>query len=238
MDIRLQPVVIFIGNYGSGKTEVSVNFALHQIEKNMPVRIVDLDIVNPYFRSREVRETMKEYGIEVIVPQDQFLQADLPVVVPQMKGAIQNENGCSILDVGGDDVGATVLGSFKQAISQAHVDLLQVVNVKRPFTETVEGALRISAEIEQAAKQNVTGIVGNSHLMGDTDVATIREGYEYAQEVAAAKGVPLAFITCEKRLLPELDPGEFACPVLPIERLLLPPWQRREKLGSQNFLLS
>jgi len=238
MNINLKPVVLFIGNYGSGKTEVSVNFAVNRISTGSVVQIADLDLVNPYFRSREVRELMEEKGIEVIIPESGYLNADLPILVPEVQGSIAQPKGITILDVGGDNVGATVLGSLKSVLENSSFDMLQVVNAMRPFTETVEGCTNITKEIEQAARAKVTGIVGNTHLMEHTTTETIYEGYEYSVEVAEKLKVPLVFITCETRILPELDTSRIKCPVLPLTRQLLPPWQRKQKLGSQNFLLS
>ena len=238
MDIQLEPVVFFIGNYGSGKTEVAVNFAVNRQAAGIPVRIADLDLVNPYFRSREVREILESRGIEVIVPEGALARSELPILVPRIRGAIEESRGITLLDVGGDDVGATVLGSLQPVIQATPHDMLQVVNAMRPFTETAEDTERVTRMIEKAARARVTGVVGNTHLMDSTDVETICKGYEYAREVARVLGVSLKFITCEERLMNELDPGEFDCPVLPITRQLLPPWQRRSNLGSQNFLMS
>lgn len=238
MEIDLKPIILFIGNYGSGKTEVSVNFALESLSSGTPVQVADLDLVNPYFRSREVRELLESRGIEVILPEKGLLNADLPILVPQIQGAILDQKGITILDVGGDDVGANVLGSLKPVLEQSCFDMIQVVNAMRPFTETADGALQITREIEKAARTKITGIVGNTHLMQHTTTDTIYEGYEYAVEVAEKLDVPLVFITCDKELLADLDTSGFDCPVLPFTRQLLPPWQRKEKLGSKNFLLS
>jgi len=236
--LDLKPVVLFIGNYGSGKTEVSVNFAVNRRAAGQQVQIADLDVVNPYFRSREVRDLLEAKGIEVILPDQQLMNADLPIVVPQIRGLIKQPKGTAILDVGGDDVGATVLGSLHDELSTSPHDMLQVVNISRPFTETADDTLIITREIEAAGRLKVTGIIGNSHLMDHTTVETIYRGYEYTMQVANSLNLPVRFITCEARLMDELRTEEFDCPVLPIERQMLPPWRRRNKLGSQNFLLS
>jgi len=238
MNIDIKPVIIFIGSYGSGKTEVAVNFAVNRLAVGVPVQIGDLDLVNPYFRSREAIEILEARGIEVVVPERYLLDADLPVLVPQIKGIIEKPKGVAILDVGGEDAGATVLGSFFPVLNRVEYDMLQVVNAMRPFTDTVVGCEQATRSIEKASRARITGVVGNTHLMDRTDADTIREGYTYAKDVARVLDVPLVFITCETRLLTELDAREFDCPVLPITRQLLPPWRRRQNLGSQNFLLS
>ena len=238
MDTTTEPVVIFIGNFGSGKTEVAVNFAVDRISSGIPVQIADLDLVNPYFRSRELRDVLEANGIEVIMPDGSLADSELPIVVPQIKGIIERPKGVAILDVGGDDIGARVLGSFHPVLSRSPHDMLQVLNICRPFTDTVSGAVTITREIELASRLRVTAVVGNSHLMDETTAGIIREGYRFTTAVAGELGVPVKFIACEKRLLPDLYPAEFECPLLPITRQLLPPWRRRQKLGPQNFLLS
>ncbi len=236
MDLDLAPIVLFIGNYGSGKTEVSINFALDRLARG-PVSVADLDVVNPYFRTREVREMLRKEGVEVIVPEERLMDADLPVIVPGIKGAIEHPRGMVILDVGGDSVGATVLGSFHPVLTRTAYDMLLVVNANRPFTDTVENCLKIYREIEGASRLKATGVVGNSHLMDETDLGTIREGYRLTAAVADEMNLPLRFITCDEKLLPDLDLTDIGCPVLPVTRRMLPPWKRRENLGHRKFLL-
>ncbi len=235
--IDLKPIILFIGNYGSGKTEVSVNYAVHLANLNEQVRIADLDLVNPYFRSREVSDILKEMNVNPIIPEEGLLNADLPILIPQIQGAIRSPRGTLILDVGGDNVGSTVLGSLDFDRDQNNYDMLQVVNAKRPFTETAEGSAQIAAEIEASARLKISGVVGNTHLMDETDEDTIIQGYRHAVESADKLGVPLKFITCEKKLLDTVNTSEIKCPILPITRLLLPPWKKKTKIGKDNFLL-
>lgn len=235
--VEEKPVVLFTGNFGSGKTEVAVNFALNRLGLGCPVQIADLDVVNPYFRTREVCEILSGFGIDVVVPEHSLLMADLPVVVPQIRGIIDRPKGISILDVGGDDVGATVLGSLRDSILRADHDMLLVVNQMRPFTDSVKGCLKIAREIEAAARLKLTGVVGNSHLMDETTPSIIEEGARFAHEVAEELKVPVRFVTSEERLIPDLDIGRLGCPLLPLTRQMLPPWRRRQKVGPKTFLL-
>jgi hypothetical protein len=228
--INLDGIVIIVGNYGSGKTEVSINLAVNRKQSGLDVRIADLDLVNPYFRVREARKRLYELGIEVVVPPEQYLRADLPILSPVIAGMIRQPGQLSIFDVGGDDVGATVLGSLADSFRQKRIHMLQVINPFRPFTETVEGCLRIRKEIENASKLIVTGIIGNANLMDETTVDDIYRGYDFFTDLTEASGLPLVFVTASTTLLLRIDTDRFACPVLSIERQLVPPWKKAKDL--------
>jgi len=237
-DIDLKPVVVIIGNYGSGKTEVALNYALACAAHGEQVKIADLDIVNPYFRTREARDLLREAGIEVILPDARYLNADLPIVVPQIRGIIKRPGQRTILDVGGDDVGATVLSSLIDLFRTAEHDVLMIVNKSRPFTDTVAGCEKIAREIERSSRLRITGVVGNTHLMHHTTADIVYEGAAFARSVANRLTVPLTFITVDRRLMDEIDATRIDCPILAFKRLLLPPWRPETKLGSANFKLS
>ena len=224
MDINLNGLVVIVGNYGSGKTEVSINLAVHRKRAGLNVAIADLDLVNPYFRTREARITLTDLGIQVILPPEQYLQADLPVLSPTIAGIIRNSGDLMILDVGGDDAGATVLSALADAFSGINVHMLQVVNPLRPQTSTVSGCVSMRNEIEKAAQLTMTGLIGNANLIDETSAEDIYSGYEFIQSVSQESGLPLEFITVSQELLPKIDLKRFSCAVLPIARQLVPPW--------------
>ena len=224
MDINLNGLVVIVGNYGSGKTEVSINLAVHRKRAGINVGIADLDLVNPYFRTREARITLTDLGIQVILPPEQYLQADLPVLSPTIAGIIRNSGDLMILDVGGDDAGATVLSALADAFSGINVHMLQVVNPLRPQTSTVSGCVSMRNEIEKAAQLTMTGLIGNANLIDETSAEDIYSGYEFIQSVSRESGLPLEFITVSQELLPKIDLKRFSCAVLPIARQLVPPW--------------
>ena len=226
MEIDLQGIVIIVGNYGSGKTEVAVNLAMERKKAGVEVRIADLDLINPYFRTREAKQILADAGIEVVMPPPQYFHADLPILSPDVAGLIRNPGQLAILDAGGNDAGATVLAALADALKGTTPHMLQVVNPFRPFTETVDGCLKIKAEIEAAAKIKINGIVGNANMMDETELEQIYEGYEFVSEVAQAAGAELKFVTCPVGLLPSLDRGRVGCPVLALERRLTFPWKR------------
>lgn len=224
LEINLNGLVVIVGNYGSGKTEISINLAVNRKQAGFDVGIADLDLVNPYFRTREARITLTDLGIKVILPPEQYLQADLPVLSPSIAGMIRESSDLVILDVGGDDAGATVLSALADAFKGKQAHMLQVINPLRPQTSTVAGCLTMRDGIEKAAQLPITGLIGNANLIDETSAEDIYSGYEFVQTVAQESGLPLEFITVSQELLPKIDIKRFLCALLPIARQLVPPW--------------
>ena len=232
MEISLNGIVGIVGNYGSGKTEVSINLAVNRKRAGLKVRVADLDLVNPYFRTREASTQLAKLGIKVVLPPQQYLQADLPILSPEIAGLIRKTEGLTLLDVGGDDAGAMVLAALADAFKGKRVHLLQVINPLRPNTASVEGCLKIRDEIEKAARMKITGLIGNANLIDETADKIIYSGYEFVRDLSDRSGLPLEFITVARDLLPAIDVTRFACPVLPIVRQLVPPWLEAEAFGG------
>ena len=230
MDINFNDIVIIVGNYGSGKTEIAVNLAVQQKMDGKDVKLADLDLVNPYFRTREARQQLLALGIEVILPPEQYMAADLPILSPRVATLIRQQNQLSILDAGGDDAGATVLAALAEPLKGRPLKMLQVINPFRPYTDSVAGCMKICREIESASKIRMSGIIGNANLIDDTQVFHIYEGYDFAQRLSRESALPLEFITVAQRLGPEIDLERFSCPVLTIKRQLVPPWRSAEAL--------
>jgi hypothetical protein len=226
-------VVAFVGGFGSGKTEVSVNFAKFlRTTSHDKITIADLDLVNPYFRSREATQEMEAMGIRVISPTGGQFYADLPILLPSVKGAIENPDGRLVLDVGGDSQGTKALGSLSGDFDVDDYDMLMVLNSRRPQTADVAGSLNTMARIETSARLKFTGLVSNSHMIDDTDFEVIREGYELAREISRESGLPIAFISAKGSVLKNIDVTLFKCPILPLTRSMLKPWERREIAGG------
>ena len=232
MEISLNGLVAIVGNYGSGKTEVAINLAVHRKRKGLDVRIADLDLVNPYFRTREARKALEAFGIKVILPPQEYLHADLPILSPAIAGMIRQPDGLTLLDVGGDDAGAMVLAALGDAFSGLDVHMLQVVNPLRPQTATVEGCLKIKDGIEAAAKLTISGLIGNANLIDETGTQEIYDGHDFLQKLSAVSGLPLEFITVAQELLAVIEIQRFNCPVLPIARQLAPPWKTAGDFGD------
>ena len=231
--LPIAPIVGFVGNYGSGKTEVAVNYALQLAARGHTVNIADLDIVNPYFRCREATEQMEAHGIRVLVPRGANRHAELPILLPGVKGLLHRDGEVSILDVGGDEVGARALSHMAPDFPEVgRYRLLQVVNRRRPFTDTVEGCLRMRAEIESSSRLLVSGLVANTHLLDETTAEVVEEGYRFAVEVGAAADLPVEMVVVPSWLADEVDWAGFRAPSLIIDRQMNPPWvDDSESLG-------
>jgi len=226
LDINLKGVVVIVGNYGSGKTEVAVNLGIKRKQDGIDVLLADLDLVNPYFRTREARSYLSEMGIEIILPPRKYLHADLPILSPKVGGLIRNPATLSILDAGGDGVGTTVLAALADMFKKRPVEMLQVINPFRPFTADVNGCLVMRDRIEAASRLKVTGLIGNAHLLDDTTAADVLQGYKLVTDVSAASSLPVAFITAATGLIPDLRAAEVTYPILPIERHMTMPWMK------------
>ncbi len=226
-------IIVLVGGFGSGKSEVAVNLARHFVTtQKLPVTLADLDIVNPYFRSREAAKELASLGVKPLIPPGTQVYADLPVIIPEIKGAIQHNEGKLILDVGGDDFGARVLRSLADAFVPGRYDLLLVLNRNRPFTANVEGTLAMINEIEVASGLKFTGIISNTHLLDETTVETVSEGLELAHRVARKSGLPVKLITAVANIAEKLNTTEIDVPLLALDRSLLKPWERRKPAGS------
>ena len=234
MELELSGIVIIVGAYGSGKTEVAINLAVHMNAAGTAVRLADLDLVNPYFRSREARQALRRLGIDVVLPPAPYMQADLPILTPEVSGMLRHPSGLTLLDVGGDDVGATVLAALADAMEGKTLQVLQVINPNRPYTDTVSGCLKMREAIEAKARMTITGIIGNANFMEETTEQDILAGYTFSKNVAQAADIPLVFITTPAVLLTRLDKKDIHCPVLELRRQLVPPWRQADALGTSG----
>ena len=226
LNIDIKGLVIIVGNFGSGKTETAINLAAARKKDGIDVKIADLDLVNPYFRTREARVFLENMGVEVVLPPKQYMHADLPILAPAVAGIIKQPSELTILDAGGDDMGVTVLAALEDHLSKQQVNMLQVINPFRPFTENVQGCIKIKEEIENSSKIKVTGLVSNANLIDETTPEHIYKGYELLQDVSRETGLTTEFITAASHLIPKLEMDRFTCPVLEITRRLNLPWNR------------
>jgi len=188
-------IFIFTGYYGSGKTEVATNFALKIRKKNKKVAIADMDVVNPYFRVREKREMLNDNDIKVIAPPKRIDNVDLPVLTAQLNGILDQDNYKVVLDLGGDDLGTTPLGSIKTKLKIEKYELSVVVNINRPFTEDEKGINKMIRMVENVGGLKVDSLISNTHLKEETSKEMIIRGAEIVKEVANNRELTFKMIT-------------------------------------------
>lgn len=180
---------IIIGAYGSGKSEYAVHLARTHANRGEKVCLVDMDVVNPYFRVRDVRDEFAALGMEVIAPEGSFSHADLPMISPRIKGAIQNMEKTVILDVGGDPAGCRALGRFVDAIRERTYEMFLVANTSRPFTGTIEDIEVMIEMLEFSSKLRITEMICNTNLMQFTDADLVLQGIKTIEEVALRRNL-------------------------------------------------
>lgn len=185
----MNKLYIIIGAYGSGKSEYSIHLARELKNQGKDVVLVDMDVVNPYFRSREVREDFAKIGIEVVAPDGAFKHADLPMISPRIMGMIENKAKTVVLDVGGDPAGCRTIGRFVDAINKRGYTLQLVVNTRRPFTSTPTEIISMKDSLEFTSKLKVTELVCNTNLMEHTDGEIVTSGIKLVQETAQLTGL-------------------------------------------------
>lgn len=196
-------VTIFAGHYGSGKTTVAVNWALRLAEMGKRAAIVDLDIVNPYFRTKDASGMLADAGVSLIASPFAGTNVDAPALPAAAYAAVADKSAYAVLDVGGDDRGALALGRYRPAIlAENDYEFLCVVNRFRPLTGDAASALDVMREIQAACGMAFTGIVNNSNLGRETSPETVRQSLAYAREIAQAAQLPLRF-TCAYQKLAE-----------------------------------
>ncbi len=193
----MKKITIITGHYGSGKTNLSVNLAMNAAQEGKSVAVVDLDIVNPYFRTADFKKLFEENGIRLIAPDFANTNLDVPSLQFDVEQLAANED-CLIIDVGGDDAGATALGRYAEALSvyKDDIDMLYVINQRRYLTSTPDEVTELMHEIEAAARMKHTAIVNNTNLGNETTAAIVEESLEFASETAEKAELPLMFTTC------------------------------------------
>ncbi|MBR5236210.1 MAG: hypothetical protein IKW06_02400 [Clostridia bacterium] len=197
---------IIVGHYGSGKTEFAINYALGLRECYARVYLVDLDIVNPYFRTNDVKEKLEAMGLSVIASPYASSNVDVPSLPSDIHRVFADRDAAVVFDVGGDDDGAIALGRYKQFFDKEEPEMLFVMNVFRPMTATAEQIKDMVADIEATSRQKVTALVNSSNLAGLTTKEEVIKGQGITKEASRITGIPLRYTTVTKEVaetLPE-----------------------------------
>ncbi len=211
-------LLIIVGHYGSGKTEFCVNLVNRMYEQNLEVAIADLDIVNPYFRSRECRDTFTQKGIKLVsnlMDNDPVL--DSPAMSQEIQSFFLDNHRFNILDVGGDAVGARVLAQYREQIENTKYEMLIVVNANRYQTQTAPEVITYLREIEAASGLRASGFINNTHMLKETTADDVMKGDCLCRQVSELTGLPIRYTCCLASLAGEVQSLGAAGECFPLE---------------------
>lgn len=215
---------VIIGHYGSGKTEFAVNYVMRLAENGNKVAIADMDIVNPYFRSREKAEMMIEAGVRVISGSlGHHANLDLPMVSAEVMTPLQDHSFDLVMDVGGDSIGARSIARFRNYFVPGDYDMFCVINRYRQDTQTVEGVLAHIRSIEATVGARVTGLINNTHLLRDTSVEDVMYGQELVEAVSKELEIPIKYVCILEKAAHQL-PSDLNGEVFPIKMYMREDW--------------
>ena len=224
MFINDKRIRIIIGHYGSGKTEFSVNYAMKLKQATASkVAIADLDIVNVYFRSREKQVMLEEQGIKVIASSIAGNALDLPAVAADIITPLVDKSYEYVIDVGGDSVGARVLGRFKNYIEDGDYDMFMVVNANREQTMDLEGIKRHKETIEATSRLKVTGFINNTHLIRETTLEDVLKGDKLLKEASKELGIPIRYVSAMSHIASQI-PDEVSGEILALDLIMRDQW--------------
>ncbi len=199
-------ITLFAGHYGSGKTNIAVNYAIHLRDMSLPVVIADLDIVNPYFRTKDSEDELKAKGIELLCSPFAGSNLDIPSLPQSMYRAVQDKNTYAVMDIGGDDAGAVALGRFAPFIKEEdNYEMIFVANFFRPLTRTAEEALEIMREVEAASHLKFTAIVNNSNLGEDTVADDVLSTADEIKKLSELSTLPVIMTTAKEDICALLE---------------------------------
>lgn len=215
--------IVLTGNYGSGKTEIALNLAFRFAALGEKTTLVDLDIVNPYFRSAEKAGELEKAGVRVLMPVFALTTVDIPALPPEIQSVFEQPSDRVIFDVGGDDTGAAALGRYAPAFQKNRSDTLSllVINCMRPLTETREDILDLAERIGKRGRLGTDGLINNTNLADQTESEMLEWGEGIVSECAREMGTRIVLNTGERRIL---DQCGLRFPRMEIERRMIPEW--------------
>lgn len=221
----MKRVTVFAGHYGSGKTNIAVNYAMSLAKSGKAVSLADLDIVNPYFRSKDSRELMENAGIRFISSEYAGTNVDVPALPAEAYSVTNDKSRYAVIDVGGDDRGSLALGRYvPELLSENDYDMWFVANFCRPLTQNAEAAYEVMQEIECACGLPFTGIVGNTNLGEETTVDTVLSSTEKLSKLSELSKLRVVMTAVHEPLYPLLK--DKISPIFPIKLYVRQSWQR------------
>ena len=215
---------IFTGHFGSGKTEISINYAINLANMGKKVAIVDLDIVNPYFCTRGIRKELEEHGVRVIASDPNLSNAELMVVPAEVLAVFNDKSYEVVMDIGGDDQGAIVLGQYNRYLKEEPYDMYFVINNNRPLTSNNDDTEDYIRTIQTASRLKVTHLISNTNLSYETVVEDVIRGDKTVSNLAEKLNIPHKYTVCRRDLVDEIK-GKVQGELLPIDIYMKPPWR-------------
>ncbi len=216
---------VFTGHFGSGKTEISLNYALKLANEGKKVCIADLDIVNPYFCTRDEKEMLENMGIKLVATPKEYANAELGTIPLNTLSVFNDKSYEVVLDVGGDDQGAVALGQYNSYFMEEDYDMHFVINTTRPLTKDADGIVQYINEIENASRLKVKYLVNNANLSYETEIDDILYGQSVVKEVQRRTGLPIKFTAVREDLINKVE-NQIEGEIFPIKIFMLPPWSR------------
>lgn len=216
---------IFTGHFGSGKTEIAINYAINLAKEGKKVVIADLDIVNPYFCVRDVREELEGYGIRVIASSKELINAELMVVSAEVSAIFNDKSYEVVIDVGGDDAGALALGRYNKFFKEEPYDMFFVISTTRPFTSHYADIKEYFKAIESASRLKITHLISNTNLSYETVQQHVIDGDKVVAKLSKELNIPHAYTVCRKDLMEHLE-GKLQGDIYGIDIHMLPPWRK------------
>lgn len=218
-------ITIFTGHFGSGKTEFAINYSINLAKQGKKVILVDLDIVNPFFRSTEAKKLLMDNHVELISPNYAGSNVDVPSLPATIYGVFEKKNTHVIFDVGGDEDGATALGGYYPYFKKNPYRMFNVINTCRPFTNNVESIIELTKKIEDRSRLKITDLIHNTNLSYETTTALITRGHKIVTEVSEKLRYPITYIGVIEELKDEL-PKDLKMLAYPIKRYMKPLWEK------------
>ncbi len=216
-------ILVLVGNYGSGKTEISLNLALKLARRGEKVTLVDLDIVNPYFRSSERTELLEKEGVKVYAPSFAMSTVDVPSLPADIQAVFADKSRRVIFDVGGDDTGAAALGQYKPYFDQDDVEVLFVVNAFRPLSGDADSVCDLMLRVAGRSRLSPTAVINNANVAWETEESDLVRGEELLREVSTRMNLPIGYLCAKQDILDKL-PDHLSGERIAIEILMRPEW--------------
>lgn len=216
-------ILVLVGNYGSGKTEISLNLALKLARRGEKVTLVDLDIVNPYFRSSERTELLEKEGVKVYAPSFAMSTVDVPSLPADIQAVFADKSRRVIFDVGGDDTGAAALGQYKPYFDQDDVEVLFVVNAFRPLSGDADSVCDLMLRVAGRSRLTPTAVINNANVAWETEESDLVRGEELLREVSARMNLPIGYLCAKQDILDKL-PDHLSGERIAIDILMRPEW--------------